>query len=71
MAKRTDEGMRTTEFDGYKPAGRNYQPPESLDDMTQVIKMGLESLRESKGRQATYPATKQGLESLYKQGIHY
>lgn len=71
MSKRTAEGMRTTEFDGYKPAGRNYQPPESLDDMTQVIKMGLEALEESKGKQAKYPATKQGLEALYKQGMSY
>lgn len=71
MPKRTSEGMRTTEFDGYKPAGRNYQPPESLDDMTQVIEMGLEALKESGGRQSTYPATEEGFNALLEQGISY
>ncbi len=71
MAKRTEEGMRTTEFDHYKPAGRDYQPPDSLDDMTQVIQMGLESLKESNGRQATYPDTIEGFQSLYEAGVSY
>lgn len=71
MAKRTSEGIRTTEFDGYKPAGREYQPPENLDDMSEVIKMGLEAVKRYGGRQATYPNTPEGIESFYQNAVSY
>jgi hypothetical protein len=71
MAKRTPEGLRTTDFTGYKPAGRNYQPPENLDDMGQVIEMGLESLRKSRGQQARYANTPEGLEAFYQRAVSY
>lgn len=71
MAKRTPEGLRTTDFTGYKPAGRNYQPPENLDDMGQVIEMGLESLRKSRGQQARYANTPEGLETFYQRAVSY
>lgn len=45
MAKRTDEGLRTADFSEYKPAGRQYQPPANLDDMGEVIEMGLEAIK--------------------------
>lgn len=71
MAKRTDEGLRTADFSEYKPAGRQYQPPTNLDDMGEVIEMGLEAIKKNRGRQATYPNTPEGLEAFYQNGVSY
>ena len=71
MAKRTEQGFRELDFDGYKPAGRDYQPPECVDEMSQVIEMGLSAIRETKGRTAKYPDTDEALEAFYRKGLSY
>ena len=71
MEKRTAEGIRTMNLDGYKTAGRDYNPPERVDDMTEVISMGLDSIKGNRGRQATYPNNNEGLEKFYNRAIAY
>jgi hypothetical protein len=71
MAKRTEEGLREADFSNYKPAGKSYNPPASLDDMTAVIEMGLEAVKKNRGRQARYPDTPEGLEAFYQAGVSY
>lgn len=71
MAKRTEQGFRELDFDGYKPAGRDYQPPENVDEMTQTIEMGLSAIRKTGGRAAKYPEDEKGLKEFYDRGLEY
>lgn len=71
MAKRTDDGFRELDFTGYKPAGKNYQPPADLDDMGEVIELGLAAIRENRGRIAKFEDSEMGLERFYQKGLDY
>lgn len=64
MAKRDEKGSRIFDYEGYRPAGKDFQPPAELDDLTEILETGVERIKKNNGRPCSYPCTKEGLQKL-------
>ena len=64
MAKRDEVGSRIFDYEGYRPAGKDFSPPAELDDLTEILETGVERIKKNNGRPCTYPCTKEGLQKL-------
>lgn len=64
MAKRDELGSRIFDYEGYRPAGKDFQPPAELDDLTEILETGVERIKKNNGRPCCYPCTQEGLQKL-------
>ena len=64
MAKRDEVGSRIFDYEGYRPAGKDFSPPAELDDLTEILETGVERIKKNNGRPCTYPCTREGLQKL-------
>ena len=71
MAKRDEQGSRVLDYGDYKPAGKDFQPPAEMDDLTDTLQVGIEQIKKNSGRPAVYPCTEQGLEDFAKASAAY
>ena len=69
MAQRDEKGARMLDYSTYKPAGRDFEPPADMNDVSRSLDIGIRRLRG--GRKATFPATAEGLEKFKEASAQY
>lgn len=69
MAQRDEKGARMLDYSTYKPAGRDFEPPADMDDVSKSLEIGVRRLKG--GRKAAFPATVEGLEKFKEASAQY